>query len=304
MGLSGVGNWSHCMGGFEHVADPELYIRWCQFGLLSPISHLFGMEHPNYKEPWAYGDEALRIFKQYDKMRYSLIPYLYSYSYEMYKKGTPLMRALVLSHQNDINVYNITDQYMLGESFMVCPVTEKGAQTRMVYLPKGEWTDYWTGKIFEGKQHYNVLCPIDQVPIFIKEGAIIPSQVPINYIGEKIINQLTLDIYPNKSNTFTLYNDDGKSLEYQNGDFNTTTIFTEVSEKDISLKINATKGKFKGNELTYIVNFHLSKKPSSIILNDKMHLIDNNKSVFYKNGILSVSPNLTNKKNIKILINK
>lgn len=137
IGMSGVGYWSHNMGGFEHIADPELYIRWVQFGMFSPIAHLFGMEHPNYKEPWNYGEEAQQIFKQYDRLRYSLIPYLYSSSYKMHKTGIPLMQALVINYQNDPNVYNITDQYLLGENLMVCPVTTKGAQTRVVYLPEG-----------------------------------------------------------------------------------------------------------------------------------------------------------------------
>ena len=145
IGLSGVGNWAHCMGGFEHVADPELYIRWCQFGLMSPIAHLFGMEHPNYKEPWNYGEEAQSIFKKYDELRYELMPYLYSALYQNHSTGQPLMRALVLDYQKDPNVYEITDQYMLGDNLMVCPVTTKGAQTRTVYLPEGNWVDYWTG---------------------------------------------------------------------------------------------------------------------------------------------------------------
>ncbi|MCB0585781.1 MAG: DUF4968 domain-containing protein, partial [Phaeodactylibacter sp.] len=145
IGLSGVGNWAHCMGGFEHDADPELYIRWCQFGLLSPVAHLFGMDHPGYKEPWNYGDEALKIFKKYALFRYRLIPYLYSHSYEMYRTGMPLMRALALEYQDDENVYGIADQYLLGSQMMVCPVTVKGAQTRVVYLPEGAWFDYYTG---------------------------------------------------------------------------------------------------------------------------------------------------------------
>ncbi|WP_222430308.1 TIM-barrel domain-containing protein [Maribacter sp. MAR_2009_72] len=107
IGLSGVGNWAHCMGGFEHVADPELYIRWTQFGLLSPIAHLFGMEHPNYKEPWNYGEEATRIFKFYDEFRYQLIPYLYSTAYQNHNTGKPLMRALVLDNQDDANTYEL-----------------------------------------------------------------------------------------------------------------------------------------------------------------------------------------------------
>jgi len=301
IGLSGVGNWAHCMGGFEHIADPELYIRWCQFGLLSPIAHLFGMEHPNYKEPWNYGEEAQRIFTQYDKMRYSLIPYLYSFSYEMYKRGTPLMRALVLSDQEDENVYNITNQYMLGENLMICPVTEKGAQTRIVYLPKGVWTDYWTGKTFEGKTYYNVLCPIDQVPIFVKEGAIIPTQEALQYIGEKEITKLTLDIYPNKSSTFTLYDDDGKSLTYKDGNFNTTTIVSQVSEEGINLKINAVEGNYKGNEINYTVKFHLNEKPSFVQVNNTSYSVGSN-NVSFDDNILTVSPKESNKENITIIV--
>lgn len=301
IGLSGVGNWAHCMGGFEHVADPELYIRWCQFGLLSPIAHLFGMDHPNYKEPWNYGEEALRIFKQYDNMRYSLIPYLYSYSYENHQKGTPIMRALVLSNQDDENVYNITNQYMLGENLMICPVTQKGAKTRVVYLPKGVWTNYWTGKIYEGKAYYNMLCPLDQVPIFVKEGAIIPTQEALQYIGEKEIALLTLDVYPNASNTFYLYNDDGKSLEYEKGNFNTTVITSRVSEKEITLTINATKGEFKGNEINYIVKFHIQEQPSSITVNGKPYLMQSNLS---NEGILTISPKETNRDDIVIIIKK
>jgi alpha-glucosidase (family GH31 glycosyl hydrolase) len=187
---------------------------------------------------------------------------------------------------------------------MICPVTQKGAQTRIVYLPEGVWTDYWTGNTYEGKKYYNVLCPIDQVPIFVKEGAIIPTQETVNYVGEKEIKQLILDVYPNKSNTFTIYNDDGKSLEYQNGNFNTTTILLEVLENNISLRIEATKGKFKGNELTYMVKLHLPEKPTTVKINDKIHLIENDEAVLYKDGVLLVSSKLTNKEDIKIVVNK
>ncbi len=76
MGLSGIGYWTHNMGGFEHDADPELYVRWVQFGMFSPLAHVFGMDHPGYKEPWNYGEEALKIFKQYDQLRYRMIPYI------------------------------------------------------------------------------------------------------------------------------------------------------------------------------------------------------------------------------------
>lgn len=295
IGLSGVGNWSHCMGGFEHVADPELYIRWTQFGLLSPISHLFGMEHPNYKEPWNYGDEALKIFKQYDELRYSLIPYLYSHQYAMHKTGKPMMRALVLDNQEDSNVYEITDQYMLGESIMVCPVTNKGAQTRTVYLPKGNWINYWTGEEHQGKQHISVLCPIEQTPIFIKGGAIIPTQEPINYVGEKEITNISLDIYPSGKSSFTLYDDDGKSLTYQEGNFATTLINVVDTNTETKISINNPIGEFKLPNRTYTLKVHLKKKPKNVTLNSK------DKNIIFNKNILETIIENSNNKNVVVI---
>lgn len=285
IGMSGVGYWSHNMGGFEHVADPELYIRWVQFGMLSPIAHLFGMEHPNYKEPWNYGEEAQEIFKQYDELRYSLIPYLYSYSFEMHKTGTPLMRALVLHYQDDPNVYEITDQYLLGEDLMVCPVTTKGAKTRVVYLPEGNWTNYWTGEKHQGKQYLNVLCPIDEMPMFVKEGAIIPTQDVQNFIGEKDIDHLTLDVYPGGSSNFYLYEDDGRSLEYQNGNFSTTKVETQETASGVTITIHPAEGEFNSEIKTFSVNVHSEESFSNIQINDKKP----SKEAKQENGILRLN---------------
>ena len=264
IGMSGVGYWSHNMGGFEHVADPELYIRWCQFGFFSPIAHLFGMEHPNYKEPWNYGEEAQKIFKQYDDFRYSLIPYIYSTAYQNHKNGMPLMRALVLDYQDDPNVYEITDQYLFGDSMMICPITTKGAQTRVVYLPEGEWTNYWTGETFKGKQYLNVLCPIEEMPIFIKSGAIIPSQEVQQFVGEKEIETITLDVYPGVDSKFYLYDDDGKSLDYQNGSFSLTKIELESNPNSTKISINIPKGNYKIENRNYLVKVHGSFSKTNV----------------------------------------
>ncbi|WP_223088730.1 TIM-barrel domain-containing protein [Zunongwangia sp. SCSIO 43204] len=264
IGMSGVGYWSHNMGGFEHVADPELYIRWCQFGFFSPIAHLFGMEHPNYKEPWNYGEEAQKIFKQYDDFRYSLIPYIYSSAYQNHKTGLPLMRALVLDYQDDPNVYEITDQYLFGDSMMICPVTTKGAQTRVVYLPEGEWTNYWTGETFKGKQYLNVLCPIEEMPIFIKSGAIIPSQEVQQFVGEKEIETITLDVYPGVDSKFYLYDDDGKSLDYQNGIFSLTKIELESNPNSTKISINIPEGNYKIENRNYLVKVHGSFSKTNV----------------------------------------
>lgn len=280
IGLSGVGYWAHCMGGFEHPADPELYIRWCQFGMLSPVAMLFGMDHPGYKEPWRYGKEALAIFKQYDELRYSLLPYLYSTAWEQYQKGTPLMRALVLEYQDDENVYNITDQYMLGNSIMVCPVTQKGASTRVVYLPDGNWTDYWTGKTYEGHQHLNVLTPLDKLPIFIKTGSIIPFQPVIQYTGQDQPDNIILAVYPGADNSFALYTDDGKSLEYQQGSY----AVTHISIKGGSIQINKPEGSFQPRWKTFTLKVHSPEAPSAVKTDGSWHY-DTQEKCIYVTGI-------------------
>ncbi|MEQ9441331.1 MAG: glycoside hydrolase family 31 protein [Cyclobacteriaceae bacterium] len=264
VGMSGVGYWAHCMGGFEHAADPELYIRWCQFGLLSPIAHLFGMDHPGYKESWNYGEDALRNFKKYDQLRYQLIPYLYSNAYQMYETGLPLMRALVLEHQDDVNTYDIADQYMLGSQLMVCPVTTKGAQTRVVYLPKGSWFDYWTGKPYEGGQYISVTTPLDTIPIFAKGGAIVPMQPVVNYIGEQPMDMITLDIFPKEASEFVLYDDDGKSLAYQQDTFASTAIRCEAQDQLTSIRIGAPDGSYAVPERTYQLKVHTLKSPTGV----------------------------------------
>lgn len=267
IGMSGVGNWAHCMGGFEHDADPELYIRWTQFGLLSPVAHLFGMDHPGYKEPWNYGPQALEIFKKYTLFRYQLIPYLYSHSYQMNQTGLPMMRALVLHYQTDENVYSIADQYLLGESLMVCPVTTKGAQTREVYLPEGIWFDYYTGQRYEGKRYLQVLTPLDQIPILVKGGAIIPQQEPMQYVGEKPIDNLIVEVFPEGNSSFSLYEDDGKSTAYQQGVFATTSISCQQNKEQITLHVDTPKGKFQVAPRTYSFRVHLWEKPSSVKIN-------------------------------------
>lgn len=267
IGLSGVGHWAHCAGGFEHVADPELYIRWVQMGMFSPVALVFGMDHPGYKEPWAYGADALRNFKKYDSLRYTLLPYIYSNAYQQYQTGTPLMKALVLEHQDDANVYEIGDQYFFGSSLMVCPVTTKGAQTRTVYLPEGDWYDYWTGKRYSGKQYVHVVTPLDTMPVFAKAGAIIPSQPAMNYVGEKPVNEITVDVFPGGESSFELYEDDGETTAYKDGNFCTSKMRLSKTGGGFVMTIEKPAGKFLPQKHQYLVRFHLDQKPLRMMEN-------------------------------------
>jgi alpha-glucosidase (family GH31 glycosyl hydrolase) len=268
IGLSGVGAWTHCMGGFEHVADPELYIRWCQFGMFSPVAMLFGMEHPHYKEPWNYGDEALKIFRKFDNLRYRLIPYIYSSYYLMYKTGIPVMRALVMHWPEDRNTWSIDDQYMFGDNIMVCPVLTKGASTRIVYFPEGEWYNFWNGEKIEGGQYKLVVTPIEEMPLYVKAGGILPRQPEMEYIGEKAVDPLTLQVFPGETGSFTLYEDDGRSLDYQHGKFSATEISMQDSENNLSITVGAAKGGYDVGHYRLVLEVLLDEKPSGVSMAD------------------------------------
>jgi len=270
IGLSGVPAWANCMGGFEQVADPELYVRWCQFGMFSPIAHLFGMEHPNYKEPWRYGAEALTIFTQYDQLRYRLIPYLYAAYFESYRTGSPVMQAMVFNYPQDVNTYNIDDQYFFGDQMMVCPVTVKGAKSRVIYLPEGEWVDYWTGEKFRGRTNILALTPLAKLPVYIKAGAIIPMQPDMQYFGEKPLDPLILDIYPSGNSSYKIYEDDGMSLKYQKGEFAQTLIKCSDTNDSILVDLFPSEGSFTVKDRNYSLIIHVEKKPVSVTVNGKV----------------------------------
>ena len=275
IGLSGVSNWAHCMGGFEHVADPELYVRWTQFGMLSPVAHLFGMDHPTYKEPWNYGPEALAIFKKFDSLRYRLFPYLYQASYQAHTTGLPMMRALVLHYQDDENVYGIADQYLLGNDFMVCPVTTKGAVTRSVYLPKGDWYDYWTGKLWKGQQYIHVLTPLDQVPIFVRAGAVIPMQPGMKFFGEKPVDKMHLQVYPGNGTGHLLYQDDGLSFDYLLGKSSITDYTIATTKTETKILIKKMKHDFAVKDFQYLATLYHATSPKLVLVNGKPLLQSN-----------------------------
>lgn len=263
-GLSGIGAWTHCMGGFEHVADPELYIRWCQFGMFSPVAMLFGMEHPNYKEPWQYGEQALTIFRDYDRLRYRLIPYLYTAYYSMYSTGMPVMRALAILHQDDPNTYGVDDQYYFGDHLLICPVTVKDAVSRIVYLPEGTWFDYWSGRKYEGRQHLLVKTPLDKMPVFVKGGAIIPMQPLRQYTEPEPTDSLIFEIFPEGNSDFTLYEDDGISLYYREGMYAETKIECREENNGLRMVFHPASGRYQTSHRHYQLKIHHDKQPESV----------------------------------------
>ncbi len=208
------------VGGYDDY--PELYTRWFEYGTFLPIMRTHGSR--KYNEVWSYGKQAEPILEKYLKLRYELMPYIYSLGYETYKTGAPYMRALFMDFSSDPNVANIGDEYMFGPAFLVAPVTEQGATSREVYLPAGtDWYNYWTSQRVHGGQTIKVDAPIDMIPLFVRAGSIIPHGAPIESTSQpqKIAK---IVVYPGADADFTLYSDDGTTYAYEKGAFKTTRL--------------------------------------------------------------------------------
>ncbi len=204
LGLSGIPFWGHDIGGFfGSRPSPRLYIRWAQFGLLSGLSRCHGTTP---REPWAYGDEAVQIFRKYAELRYRLIPYLYSNAYLSSQSGVPLMRPLLLEFQDDPAAHDVDSQYLLGEWLLVAPVMSE-RDDRVIYLPPGQWLDYWTHEVYDGPQYVHYHAPLDVLPLFLRAGAIIPLGPDVQYVGERPFNPITLLLFPGQASAFSFRDD-------------------------------------------------------------------------------------------------
>ena len=238
-GLSGFPFWSQDVGGFMGNTNDKLLIRWMQYSVL--MSHI-RIHGEGDRELYKFSDECIRICRDYLHLRYRLLPYLLGVSKESCRTMLPVTRALVVEYQDDPNVWNIEDQYLSGEYLLVAPVyTEENSRT--LYLPKGVWTDWHSGERISGGKWITVDAPMDILPLYVKEGAIIPLGPEMNYTAQKEIDEIEVRIYPFEGNgvsTFTVFT--GKTstpIRYVAKDgFHTVT----VAGSDI--KINVV---FKGN---------------------------------------------------------
>jgi len=195
---------------------PELFVRWFEYATFEPIFRVHGMRPNN--EVWSYGKQAEPILEKYLRLRYQMMPFIYSLAYHTYKTGSPYMRALFMDFPNDPNVADLGDEYMFGPALLVAPVTDQGSTSRTVYLPSGtDWYDYWTNKRFHGGQTIRADAPIDTIPLFVRAGSILPLGVPVESASQpqKLAKIL---VYPGADGSFTLYQDDGKTYDYEKGD--------------------------------------------------------------------------------------
>ena len=198
------------------------------------------------KSPGALVDYYENIIRKYLKLRYRLLPFLYTELEAAHRTGVPLFRPLVLNYQDDNNTYNLDDEFMIGDDILVAPVVKPDVTQRLVYLPKGVWYDYWTNKRYEGGTMFAIAAPLDTVPMFVRGGAIIPIGPELNYVGEKANDPLTFNIYPDDkgSASVTLYEDDGLSPAYKQDGFRRTTVSVSRVLGGYAVNIGAPNGRY------------------------------------------------------------
>lgn len=189
--MSGFAFWSHDIGGLMGDPSPDLFIRWAQFGLLCSHARCHGVTP---REPWEFGTLAETVFRRFAKLRYELLPYIYTYACLASSTGLPVIRPMVLEYQHDPNTYDKDLQYMLGEYVLVAPVTNEDGNVT-VYLPAGGWMDFWTHKEYQGPLTVQMRVPLDIVPLFIRGNSIIPKAEPGKHLKPGIGSVLTVEVF-------------------------------------------------------------------------------------------------------------
>lgn len=218
MSVSGFSFIGSDIGGFIEIPTPELYIRWFQLAVFHPFFRKHNSGDYGDQEPWSFGEDTLKVVKEYIALRYRLLPYIYTAFYRYKNEYEPMISPISLIDQSDEETLYRTEEFMFGRDILISPVIVPGANEKYVYLPKGVWYDYWSHKKYGGNQEIIVKTPLDQIPMFIREGAVIPFYPVMQYVGEKEIEQLNLHVfYGENEKESTLYEDEGDGYGYRNG---------------------------------------------------------------------------------------
>ncbi len=250
--MAGIPYWSHDIGGFfrdsksinpqfdSQYTNPEyieLLTRWFQFGTFSPIFRIHG--YVSETEIWRYGAKFEDMARKFIDLRYQLMPYIYSEAWKVTNESHLLMSPLVYYYPEDKNTWGIKDQLFFGESMMVSFVTEYQKRTKEVYLPEGDWFNFWTGKSVSGSRNITVDAPFNSTPIFVKAGSIIPTGPKIQFATQETNEPICLKVFPGKDAEYVLYLDDNESYDYEQGEYTELLIKYADANKEVSIENKA-----------------------------------------------------------------
>ncbi len=275
----GYAYWSHDMGGFDsRSVDPELFTRWIQFGTFSPIFRTHATKRStNERRIWAYPEPYSSVLRSSFELRYALQPYIYTEARRTYDTGVAFLHPLYYDWPEASEAYSSRNEYMFGDEMLIAPVAsaadkETGLATETVWLPEGEWIEWPTGKNFTGPTTVERKFSIDQTPVYLKAGAVVPMQPPMRYTGEKPVDPLIVNIWPLKPGTtsaYSVYEDSGNSVDYQHGAFTHTPIKATQTGDELRIEIGPVQGSFPGmlTSRGYEIRLPGDWPPSSILVN-------------------------------------
>ena len=265
----GFGFWSHDIGGHFHGdGNPELYTRWIQFGIFSPIFRTHGCPDKKMERKiWEYPTENFRIMRDAFNLRRKLLPYIYSAAKKSYDTGISICRPMYYDYPKSEPAYEFKNQYMFGDDILVAPIAEPMPDNSLVvekevWLPEGDWIEMFSGTLLVGDKNFKRSFALDEIPVFVKAGSIIPMQSE-----DKNLEALVLNVFPGKSGGVKIYDDEANNQNFKTGAF----AFTEIEFVDNKLIINPVKGSFEGmkKKRSYEIRFPITFPPKKIKINAK-----------------------------------
>ena len=313
----GYGYWSHDIGGHASSPldrDPELYVRWLQFGVFSPILRTHSAKMASIERRfWKYPDH-FAMMKDLVHLRYSLAPYIYTASWQTYNTGVSLCRPMYYDYPESDNAYQYKYQYMFSENMLVAPIAHEIDSSSMLaeqtlWLPEGEWFEWHTGSLINGGKEIIRDFALNEIPLYVKAGSIIPMYPKINHLQDDV-NEYILSIVPGQKGKTVLYEDDGDTEEYKNNQFATTQIESLETEELYSITIFPTRGTYSGKPETkkYEIRLLRSFPPQSVLINGKpLEQSDNTTGWHYNGHNLSthiVLPEMKDDAEIAIIVTK
>ena len=266
LGLSGFSFCGSDIGGFVGAPSAELYTRWLQFGVFCPFMRSHSDSGSPSKEPWAFGYRNEAVNRRAIELRYELLPYIYNVMEQSSETGLPALRPLCLEFPDDEHVAAIDDEFLFGSDLLVAPVLREGITERDIYLPDGEWFDYWTGRSFAGGQTIQLPVSLDSIPMFIRAGGFIFRQPVVQSTDEMPGNPLKVLVAPAKHSESDLYEDDGQTLAYRDGQFMRRHFQQTNNGRRTTIEITAPSGAWRPAKRDLILQLWTGHHPQKVQL--------------------------------------
>ncbi len=272
LSVSGISFAGTDIGGFIGEPDGELYVRWIQLAVFHTFmrTHSASNDSGFDQEPWSFGPVYESVARKFINLRYRLLPYHYTTFWQYVSEGTPMLRPLCFVAQDDPETHHRNEEFMFGDHLLISAVVRPGQKEKKVYLPAGRWYNYWTDEKMEGGQEVVVSTPLDEIPLFVRAGAVIPHYPLMQYVGEKPVEEMILHVYSGSDHvTSNLYEDAGDHYGYLQNEYNTIRFKQVTRKKHIRLKKRYV-GHFNADYKKYKITVHgLDFKPGEIVINGR-----------------------------------